>query len=84
MSIQISVVTDEISADPETAIELGTQWGIQDLEFRGYFFDRVPLFSSYQKAHLQEILQRYEARIVAIGRGSSKSPFPPNQARRLL
>lgn len=76
MTIQISVVTDEISADPETAIELGSQWGIHNFELRGYFFDRVPLFSSYQKLHLREILQRYEARIVAIGPGLFKIPFP--------
>ena len=56
MGIKISVVTDEISADPETAIELGTQWGIHDFELRGYFTDRVPVFSSYQRKHLQDVL----------------------------
>ena len=82
MSIKISAVTDEISADPETAIELGTHWGIHDFELRGYFTDRVPIFSSYQKKHLQDILQAYDARIIAIGPGLFKIPFPTKTAAR--
>jgi sugar phosphate isomerase/epimerase len=82
MSIRISAVTDEISADPETAIELGTQWGIRDFELRGYFTDRVPVFSSYQKKHLQDILQTFGARIIAIGPGLFKIPFPSKTASR--
>lgn len=82
MSIKISAVTDEISADPETAIELGTQWGIHDFELRGYFTDRVPIFSSYQKKHLQDILQAYDARVIAIGPGLFKIPFPSKAAAR--
>jgi len=76
MSVKISVVTDEISADPETAIELGTQWGINDFELRGFFTDRVPVFSSYQRKHLQDVLKAYGARIIAIGPGLFKIPFP--------
>ena len=80
MGIKISVVTDEISADPETAIELGTQWGINDFELRGYFSDRVPVFSSYQRKHLQDVLKVYGARIIAIGPGLFKIPFPASTA----
>jgi sugar phosphate isomerase/epimerase len=82
MSIKISAVTDEISADPETAIELGTQWGISDFELRGFFTDRVPVFSSYQKRHLQDILQAYGARIIAVSPGIFKTPFPAKTAPR--
>jgi sugar phosphate isomerase/epimerase len=74
--MKISLLTDEISADPETAIELGTQWGIHDFELRGYYTDRVPRISKYQKLRLKEVLERNNARVVAIGPGLFKVPFP--------
>jgi len=77
--MKISIVTDELSADPETAIELGVQWGVQCFELRGYFNDRVPMFSHYQRQHLRDVLDRYEARIIAIGPGLFKMPLPPPQ-----
>ncbi|MEJ2706372.1 MAG: sugar phosphate isomerase/epimerase [Anaerolineales bacterium] len=77
--MKISIVTDELSADPETAIELGVQWGVQCFELRGYFNDRVPLFSHYQRQHLRDVLDRYDARIIAIGPGLFKMRLPPPQ-----
>jgi sugar phosphate isomerase/epimerase len=75
--MEISIVTDEISADPETAIELGVQWGVKCFELRGYFNQRAPQFSPYQKQHLREVLNRFGARIIAIGPGLFKMPLPP-------
>ncbi len=80
--MKISIVTDEISADPETAIELGTQWGVHDFELRGYFTDRVPRFDGYQRQHLRDVLEEHEARVVAIGPGLFKGVYPPGRAPR--
>ncbi len=77
--MKISLLTDEISADPETAIELGTQWGVHDFELRGYYTDRVPQISAYQKLRMKEVLERYDARVVAIGPGLFKLPFPSDK-----
>lgn len=74
--MKISIVTDEISADPETAIELGVEWGIHDFELRGFYTDRVPNLSAYQVERLGDILATYEARIVAISPGLFKIPYP--------
>jgi sugar phosphate isomerase/epimerase len=74
--MKISILTDEISADPETAVELGIQWGIHDFELRGYFLNRVPSISAYQKLHLRQVLERYQANIIAISPGLFKYPFP--------
>jgi len=74
--VKISIVTDEISADPETAIELGVEWGIKDFELRGFYADRVPNLSAYQQQHLGEILTAHEARIIAISPGLFKIPYP--------
>lgn len=74
--MEISLITDEISADPETAIEMGVEWGVRDFELRGYFTDRVPCISPYQKDKLREVLDSYQARIIAISPGLFKSPLP--------
>jgi sugar phosphate isomerase/epimerase len=80
--IKISLVTDELSADPETAIELGTTWGIRHYELRGFFTDRVPKFSAYQRQQLRHILADHEARIIALSPGLFKMPYPPKTASR--
>lgn len=77
--MKISILTDEISSDPETAIELGTQWGIHDFELRGYYADRVPRISTYQKLRLRDVLHRYDARVIAIAPGLFKVPLPENR-----
>lgn len=80
--MKISLITDELSADPETAIELGTAWGIHDFELRGFYTDRVPKLSDYQKQRLRDMLSDYQGRIVAVGPGLFKFASPPLQAPR--
>ena len=78
--MKICIVTDEISADPETALELGSSWGIHNFELRGFFTDRAPCLSDYQKLRLKEGLDRYDSRIVALSPGLFKIPHPPKVA----
>jgi sugar phosphate isomerase/epimerase len=80
--MKISLVTDEISADLETAIELGTGWGIHDFELRGFGTQRVPLFSDFQKQRVRELLEEYGARVVAISPGLFKIPYPVKKRER--
>lgn len=80
--MKISIVTDEISADPETAIELGVEWGVRDFELRGFGTERVPLFSDYQKQRIQELLDEFEARVVAISPGLFKCVYPLGDRER--
>lgn len=74
--MKISIVTDEISADPETAIELGVEWGIRNFELRGFYAERVPNLSAYQAERLGNILADYGAKIIAISPGLFKIPYP--------
>ena len=73
--MKVCIVTDEISADPETAIELGVGWGVKDFELRGYYYDRVPEISNHQRQRLHETLDQYDARVVAVSPGLFKFPF---------
>lgn len=81
--MKISIITDEISADPETAIELGAEWGVHDFELRGFFTDRAPMLSNYQRQHLRDVLEEHEAKIIAIGPGLFKCAYPPERPTRL-
>lgn len=80
--MEISIITDEISADLETAIELGVDWGVRNFEVRGYFTDRAPRFSAYQKQCLKDALNKYQARVIAIGPGLFKIPYPAERSPR--
>lgn len=77
--MKISIVTDEISADLETALELGTEWGIHAFELRGVDGERAPLLSDYQKQRVFELLEEHHAQIIALSPGLFKFPFPPKQ-----
>ncbi|MCI0394785.1 MAG: sugar phosphate isomerase/epimerase [Chloroflexi bacterium] len=74
--MKISIVTDEISADPETAIELGVEWGVSSFELRGFGSDRVPLLNPFQKGRIRELMDEFDVQIVAISPGLFKCPFP--------
>jgi sugar phosphate isomerase/epimerase len=78
----ISIVTDEISSDLETAVELATEWGLRDLELRGYGSQRVPNYSSYQKQRVLELLDEHQARVIAISPGLFKIPYPSLKRER--
>lgn len=80
--MKVSLVTDELSADPQTAFELGTQWGVFDYELRGYFTDRVPAISTYQRTRLRHMIADYGVAVTAISPGLFKLPFPVAEAER--
>ncbi len=74
--MRISLVTDEISADAETAIELGVDWGVRHFELRGFGDERVPMLSDFKKARLDELVEEYGVQIVAVSPGLFKCPYP--------
>lgn len=74
--MEIAIVTDEISADPQTSIELGLAWGIRAFELRGFGVERVPLFTPFQKRRIDELLDEFDIRIPAISPGLFKCPYP--------
>jgi sugar phosphate isomerase/epimerase len=77
-----SIVNDEISADLETAIELGAEWGISQFELRGYGTERAPLYSPYQKQRVRELLEEYHVIVCAISPGLFKIPFSAKKRER--
>lgn len=74
--MKVSLVTDEVSADLETAIELGLEWGVDAFELRGIGSQRVPCYTDYQKQRVLEMREAYGIQFVAISPGLFKIPFP--------
>ena len=77
MAIEISLVTDELSADPRTALELGSEWGIRHYELRGFYAERAPMISRHQRHRLHQMVAEFGASITALSPGLFKIPYPP-------
>jgi sugar phosphate isomerase/epimerase len=77
-----SIVTDEISADPETAFELGLEWGVQHFELRGVHDARVPRLTPYARQKLLRAVREFGVTITAISPGLFKCPFPDTEPAR--
>ncbi len=73
--MQISVITDELSADPETALELAGELGLTNVEFRGVEQYRVGELPPYWEERLPQLVARSGRRVVALSPGIFKAPF---------
>lgn len=73
--MKISIVSDEISADFETAVELGVGWGVRDFELRGVGENRVPFLTGYQKQRVREVIAQYDVNVFALSPGLFKFPY---------
>ncbi len=69
---KISLVTDEISSDFETAAELCAQWGIRNIEIRGIGDERIGNHTPYTAHHIKKVTQAYGLGVVAMSPGIFK------------
>src|SRR5688572_21863966 len=77
--MRISVVTDEISSDPETALEILRSWGVDGVELRGIDDGRYPEVSDYWQVRLPQILDEFGLPVIAISPGLFQTPPPSKQ-----
>ena len=78
----ISIVTDELSGDPETAFELGVEWGVRHFELRGVHGERVPRLSAHARHRLVRAVREFGVEITALSPGLFKFPLPEDQPSR--
>lgn len=78
----MSIVTDELSDAPETAFELGLEWGVDRFELRGVNEARVPRLSPHQHKRLLRAVRDFGVTITAISPGLFKCPFPADSPRK--
>jgi sugar phosphate isomerase/epimerase len=77
-----AIVTDELSGDPETAFELGLEWGVSHFELRGVFDARVPRLAPHLRRRLVRAVREFGVTITALSPGLFKCPFPDGEPAR--
>ena len=72
----LSIVTDEISHDLETAVSIGWKWGIREFELRRVYLERAPYYPEAFHELLPSLRQTYAGiRFVAVSPGLFKLPL---------
>src|SRR5215471_4293505 len=79
--MQVSIVTDEVSSDPETALEVISSWGVKYVELRGIGDQRYPRVSEYWQYRLPQLLDEFALKVIAISPGLFQME-PPGRPRR--
>jgi sugar phosphate isomerase/epimerase len=74
--IKVAVVTDEISSDLETALEIATDWGMKTIELRGVGNQRVGSLSPYWEDHVIKMVRNFSVKVAALSPGVFKIPLP--------
>jgi sugar phosphate isomerase/epimerase len=84
--MKLSIVTDEISADLETALELARAWDLEGVELRGIGEQRYPNVSTFWQTRVPELIAEFRLPVVAISPGLFKIPYPkqPPPSTRIL
>lgn len=77
--MHISIVSDELSGDPDTAFELGLEWGVSRFELRGVHDGRVPRLSAHARRSLLRSVKSFGVTVTAISPGLFKIPFPTRE-----
>ena len=78
--MRISVVTDEVSSDLETALELIGEWGAEGVELRGIGESRFPQVSETWRLRVPELLREAGLPLAAISPGLFKLATPATQS----
>jgi sugar phosphate isomerase/epimerase len=79
--MNVSIVTDEVSSDPETAFEVISSWGVKNVELRGIGDQRYPRISDYWHYRLPRLLDEFGLQVIAISPGLFQIE-PPGRPRR--
>ena len=84
--MKLSIVTDEVSADLETALELAQTWDLDGVELRGIGGQRYPAVSPFWQKRVPELVSEYNLPVVALSPGLFKIPYPrkPPLSTRIL
>lgn len=84
--MKLSIITDEISSDVESAVELAQEWGVQAIELRGVGEQRYPNVSDFWRVRVPELVRESGLPVAALSPGLFKIPFPgaPAPETRIL
>ena len=73
--MKLSIVSDELSDDFQTAVELGSSWGIRYYELRNAWLTRAPKIPREGIRVIKEVIKQYDITITTISPGIFKIPL---------
>jgi len=71
--MKLSIVSDELSRDFQTAVEIGYEWGLVNYEIREVWLERIPNLSQKGLDIIKEVIKRYKISITALSPGVFKT-----------
>jgi sugar phosphate isomerase/epimerase len=74
--MKISVITDELSSDLDTALELACEMGFEGIELRGIGDGRYPRVSALDDSRVPALLAECGLPVVSVSPGLFKLPHP--------
>lgn len=82
--MKVAIVSDEISPEFATAVELGTDWGIWSFEIRSLPSGRLPYVSERDRRELLQIKEEAGIEITALSPGAFKVPVDSKEVDRQI
>ena len=73
--MKLSIVSDEISYDFESAVEIGCQWGLRNYELRLVWLERVPYIPQKGVDIIKKAIKDYQINITTLSPGLFKVPL---------
>jgi len=74
--MKVSVVTDELSGDFDTALELAVEMGFEGIEIRGVGETRFPRVTDLMQQAVPQLCKEYGLPVVSLSPGLFKIPYP--------
>jgi len=73
--LKLSIISDELSEDFQTAVEIGYSWGIRNFEIRNAWLSRVPGISNPGIEIIKRTIKEYSLNITTLSPGLFKIPL---------
>lgn len=78
--MQLSIVSDELSQDFRTAVEIGYSWGIRNFEIRNTWLTRVPNIPDSGMEIIKRTIKEYRINITTLSPGIFKIPLSSDES----
>lgn len=73
--MELSILSDEISYDFQSAVEIGCQWGLRNYELRLMWLERVPYIPQKGVDIIKKVIKDYQINISTLSPGAFKVPL---------
>jgi len=73
--MKLSIISDELSTDFQSAVEIGYEWGLVNYEIREVWLNRIPHLPRKGVDIIKQVIKRYQVNITTLSPGVFKVPL---------